>query len=174
MVKEKLARLFESKRFKQVYFILFLLLLILGIYTVVRPEPFLKYGYLGIFLFNLLGGPGTYLVPSLSQKMALLPLALSTAIGMTLNDSMGWVVGQGSTAVFTKGKWTIRAEKVLKKYGVWGLFTLSILPIPYDFVGLVIGYLGASYKTFFWPTFFGKLVRFILIGLGTSWLIAAF
>ncbi|MBI4099533.1 VTT domain-containing protein [Candidatus Microgenomates bacterium] len=174
MTREEPAKFFQSERFRQFYFLLFLVLLIFGLYTIVRPEPFLKYGYFGVFLFNLLGGPGTYLIPSLSQKMSLVPLALSTAIGMTFNDSMGWVVGQASTAVFKKGDWTVRAEQILKKYGVWGLFILSVLPIPYDAIGLAIGYLGASYKIFFWPTLFGKFVRFILIGLGTSWLIAAF
>ena len=174
MFKEELARLFQSKRFRQGYFILFLGLFLFGFYTIVRPEPFLRYGYLGVFLFNLLGGPGTYLIPSLSLKMDLLPLVLATALGMTLNDSMGWIVGQGSTAIFPRGKWAKRAEKVFNQYGVVGLFTLSILPVPYDIVGLVIGYLGAKYRIFFWPTFFGKIVRFTLIGLGTSWLISRF
>lgn len=177
LTKELLEQFRQSKELEQIlnileimkkiYFLVFLLLLILGFYIIIKPEPFLKYGYGGIFIFNILGGFGTYLIPTLSQKMNLFLLALSTALGMTLNDSISWVIGNGGVAIIEKGKWAKKVEKLLTKYGSVALFIISVLPIPYDAIGLISGYLGIQYKNFFLPTFFGKFLRMILIGLGT-------
>jgi membrane protein YqaA with SNARE-associated domain len=144
------------------------------VYIVVDPKPFLKFGYFGIFIFNSVGGLGTYLIPTLSQQFNLVLLSLSTALGMAINDSISWVVGKGSTAIIQRGKWTNHVEVILNKYGSVALFFISALPVPYDAVGLISGYLGIKYRNFFLPTFAGKFIRMILIGLGTAQLIKLF
>lgn len=168
------ANFLESTTFKKAYFVVFLVLLLVGIYIMIEPEPFLKFGYLGIFTFNFLGGLGSYLIPSLSQKMNLIPLSFSTALGMVFNDTISFVVGKGSTAIIQKGKWINRVEKMISKYGSLALFVISPLPVPYDIIGLISGYLGVKYRSFFLATFAGKFLRMILIGIGTKQLIKLF
>lgn len=141
-------------------------------YAVFDPEPFLKFGYFGIFVFNSLGGIGTFLIPPLSSKMNLWLLALATALGMGINDSIAWLAGRGGSEAIYKMKWVPRVEKFLDKYGWKPLFLLSILPLPYDAIGLVLGYLGLDYFKFFVPMVVGKFIRMLLIGFGYQWLIA--
>jgi len=171
---KKLSVFLQSKTFKQIYFVVFLFTLLIGIYIVVDPKPFLKFGYFGIFIFNSIGGLGTYLVPTLSQKLNLVLLSFSTALGMAINDSISWVVGSGGSAIIQRGRWVNRIEKIVNKYGSLSLFIISALPVPYDAIGLISGYLGIKYKNFFLPTFLGKFIRMILIGLGTAQLIKLF
>lgn len=169
-----LANFLESTTFKKAYFVIFLLLFLFGIYIVVDPKPFLKYGYVGIFIFNFLGGLGSYLIPTLSQKMNLISLSFITALGMVCNDTISWIVGKGGTAVIQKGRWANRVEKLINRYGSLTFFVISALPVPYDIIGLIAGYLGIKYRNFSLPTFAGKFLRMMLIGMGTKWLIKLF
>ena len=91
---------------------------------------------------------------------------------MGINDSIAWVTGRGSSEAVYKVKWADKAERFLDKYGWKSLFVLSAIPLPYDAIGLVSGYLGMDYLKFFVPTVFGKFVRVILIGYGYQWLIS--
>lgn len=145
-------------------------MIILSFVIVVEPEPFLRLGYLGVFGFNLIG-PGTLLIPSLSLKMNIVGLAIASALGMSINDSLSWVVGHGGRAIITPSPRSLRIEQSIHKYGVWALFFWSVMPIPFDFVGLIAGYLGFSYKRMFLAAFLGKVARFLTMGIGTNWIV---
>ena len=167
-----LKKILGSTWFKRIYFAISLLLLGIGLYSVINPEPFLKFGYPGIFVFNALGGLGTFLIPTLSSQMNIWLLALATATGMGINDSISWLAGRGGSEAVYKMKWVPRVEKFLDTYGWKPLFVLSVLPLPYDAIGLILGYLGLDYLKFFIPMVVGKFVRVILIGYGYQWLIS--
>ena len=141
----------RSPKFKKLTLILGVLFFILTFFISFNPGPFLKFGYLGVFVFNLFG-PGTLLFPSLVKHMNLIGLAIATTSGMALNDSVSWLVG--------------RSGDVVHKYGSVALFFWSLIPFPYDLIGLIAGYLEFSYKRFLIPTFLGRFIRFILLGLG--------
>ena len=64
-----MKKMLNSNWFKRTYFVISLFLLGVGLYAVVDPQPFIKFGYVGIFVFNTLGGAGTLLIPALSSKM---------------------------------------------------------------------------------------------------------
>ena len=162
---EWLSILLQSKNFKQLSFVFGVIFLVISIFLVVDPKPFLKFGYFGVFLFNLFG-PGTLLIPSLSQYMDVYLLAFASALGMLLNDSVSWIVGENSDVFIPRSKKVEMVEKTIHKYGILALFTWSLIPIPYDVVGFIAGYLGFPYKNFVLPTFFGKFIRFILMGMG--------
>lgn len=130
-----------------------------------KPEPFLRFGYLGIFGFNLFG-PGTLLIFSLAKHFNVYGLAFVSAIGMAFNDSIAWIIGNSGTAVIEKSRKLKTIEKTVQRYGVLALFIWSIIPFPYDLVGFVAGYLGLPYKKYIVPTFLGKFIRIMLIGLG--------
>ena len=167
-----LQKVLNSIWFKRIYFAISLSLLGIGLYSVFDPEPFLKFGYLGIFVFNALGGIGTFLIPTLSSQMNIWFLAFATALGIGINDSTAWLAGRGGSEAIYKMKWVPRVEKFLDTYGWKPLFVLSVLPLPYDAIGLILGYLGLDYLKFFIPMVFGKFVRVILIGYGYQWLIS--
>ncbi len=165
-MRTKLAKLFQSESSKKIILVLGLLFLILTIFISLDPTPFLKFSYLGVFAFNLFG-PGTLLVPSLSRYMNIPLLAFATALGMLLNDSVSWLVGRSSDIVISRPRKFQKIEKTLHKFGPFALFFWSLIPIPYDLIGLIAGYLEFSYKSFVIPTFLGKFVRFLLLGYGT-------
>lgn len=167
-----MKKILNSRWFKRIYFAISLVLLGIGFYSVINPQPFLRFGYVGVFIFNTLGGVGTFLIPTLSSQMNIWLLALATATGMGINDSIAWLAGRGSSEAVYKVKWADKAERFLDKYGWKSLFVLSAIPLPYDAIGLVSGYLGMDYLKFFVPTVFGKFVRVILIGYGYQWLIS--
>lgn len=165
MNKEKWARFFDSKGFKRTIFIFGIVFLFLTTLISTQPEPFLKFRYFGVFVFNLFG-PGTLLIPTLSKYMNVFLLAFSSACGMSLNDSLSWYIGSYSHEIIPHSRKMERIEKSVNKYGFSALFIWSLIPIPYDFIGLVAGYLGFSYRKFILPAFLGKFVRFLLLGLG--------
>ncbi len=165
MNKEKLVKIFQSKTFKKVTLILGILFLVLTGLISFKPDPFLRFGYLGVFVFNLFGA-GTILVFSLARHMNILGLAFFTALGMAFNDSVAWLIGNSGETIIPRSKKTQRIESTVQRYGIFALFVWSLLPIPYDIIGLVAGYLGVSYKRYIIPTFLGKFIRMILIGLG--------
>ena len=167
-----MKKMLNSNWFKRTYFVISLFLLGVGLYAVVDPQPFIKFGYVGIFVFNTLGGAGTLLIPALSSKMNIWLLAFTTATGMGINDSVAWLVGRGGSEAVYKMKWVPRVEKFLDTYGWKPLFVLSVLPLPYDTIGLILGYLGLDYLKFFIPMVVGKFVRVILIGYGYQWLVS--
>jgi membrane protein YqaA with SNARE-associated domain len=167
MLKGGVVNLIQSKIFKTVVFILGVLLLISTVFISINPEPFLKFGYAGVFLFNLFG-PGTLLIPTLSLEMNIPLIALFSATGMTLNDSLSWVVGTIGNDVIPPSSRVERIELKLKKHGAIYLFLWSLIPFPYDIIGFIAGYLDFKYLKFALPTILGKFIRFLVIGYGVT------
>lgn len=164
-MKEKLISIVQSKLFKKITFALGIIFIILTLFISVDPTPFLRFGYLGVFAFNIFGS-GTLLVPFLVKHMNLVLLAAFSSLGMAVNDSVSWFIGATGGTMTQKGKKLERIEESVKKYGVIALFFWSLIPFPYDLVGFVAGYLGMPYVKYIIPTFLGKFIRIILIGLG--------
>ncbi len=165
---KKLAAIFQSKEFKLISLVLSILVWIFTLTLSFNPDTFLKFGYPGIFVFNVVGGVGTFLVPILSRKLNLFLLAAVTALGMAFNDSIAYVVGRSGTVLLSENRKTEKVKESINKYGVVGLFFWSLIPIPYDFIGLVAGLLEFPYKKFLGASFAGKLVRFLLLGAGVN------
>lgn len=142
--------------------------MVLGFIISLDPKPFLKFGYVGIFVFNLFG-PGTILIPTLARHMNVVAVSVVGAVAMGLNDSVSWVIGKSGDIVIPRSKKVERLEKRIHKYGPWSFFFLSMIPIPYDLIGFVAGYLEFNYKAFVIPTILGRMLRFILLGSGVVW-----
>ena len=155
----------RSKEFKRIAFLLGIIFLILTAFISINPQPFLKFGYIGVFAFNLFG-PGTLLIPSLARHMNIFGLAIASALGMALNDSISWSIGSIGHSVIPHSKKVERIEGSLRKHGPPILFFWALIPFPYDLIGLIAGYLGFSYRNFVIPTFLGKFTRFVLLGYG--------
>ena len=157
--------IFHSKPFKIFTLILALIFYLLAFVIAFKPEPFLRFGYLGIFAYNLFG-PGTFLIPVVSRHFAVFGVALATSLGMAINDSVSWLAGKNGDIVFPRGKRVARIETGIKKYGPFALFFWALIPFPYDFIAVIAGYLKLPFKRFLIPTFLGRLLRFLLMGSG--------
>lgn len=162
---KKLTKLFKSSKFKKLMIVLGIIFYFSTFIIAFNPKPFLKFSYVGVFIFSLFG-PGMILVPVLVGKLNIYILAFVVALGMAFNDSVTWLVGKSGDVVLPRSKKIERLEKTINRFGSWALFFWSLIPFPYDLVGLIAGYLQLSYKRFIIPTFFGKFIRFILLGLG--------
>jgi len=156
---------FSSKPFKVFTLVLAVIFYLLAFVIAFAPEPFLKFGYLGLFVFNLFG-PGTFLVPAASRFLSVGGVALVTALGMAINDSVSWLAGKNGDIVFPRGRRVARIEAAIKKYGPFALFFWALIPFPYDFIAVIAGYLKLPFKRFLIPTFLGRLLRFLLMGSG--------
>lgn len=154
----------HSKVFKHITFIVGLSFVILTLFIIIDPRPFLRFGYFGVFLFNLFGGPGMFLIPVLSRHMSVFLLACVSSFGIGVNDSVSWVVGKSGDVIFPKSRKIKEIEGSIQKYGIFALFFWSLIPFPYDVVGIIAGYLGFPYLSYFIPTFLGKFIRFFILG----------
>jgi len=115
------------KAFSLVFALVFYLL---AFVVAFKPEPFLRFGYWGIFAFNLVG-PGMNLIPSASRFFNVLGVALVTALGMALNDAVSWLAGKNGDIVFPRGRRVARIEGYIKKYGPYALLFWALIPFPY-------------------------------------------
>lgn len=155
----------QSKPFKVFTLIFALIFYLLAFVVAFKPEPFLRFGYWGIFAFNLVG-PGMFLIPTASRFFNIIGVAAVTALGMAFNDAVSWLAGKNGDIVFPRGKRIARIEAAIKKYGPLALLFWALIPFPYDFIAIIAGYLKLPFKRFLVPTFLGRLIRFILIGTG--------
>lgn len=161
----RIEQLSKSDKLRKVLTICGFIFIILTFLIVLKPEPFLRMGYAGIFLFNLIG-PGTFLIPILVRQYNLYAISVLTAAGMAVNDSVSWFVGRSSRNWTPNTKYLQLLEHTVDKYGVWALFFWALIPFPYDIIGFIAGFLKISYSRFITPTFIGRLIRFILMGYG--------
>lgn len=145
--------------------------ILLTVVITLNPEPFLKFGYFGVFVFNLFSGPGMFLLPVLARRMNVVALAFFSALGMAFNDTVSWAVGANGEEILPAGEKVEKVRKGIQKYGPWALLGWSLIPFPYDLIGLVAGYMKIPYWKYLLPTFSGKFIRFLLIssGIVTLW-----
>lgn len=165
MTIDKIVFFLNSRDFKRFVFLAGIVFLILTAFISVNPKPFLKFGYAGVFVFALFG-PASLLIPILAPHMNVWGLAVVTAIGMAINDSVSWLIGSFGHSIIPHSQKVERLENSLKKFGTPALFFWALIPFPYDLIGFIAGYLGFTYKSFVTPTFLGRFIRFILMGFG--------
>lgn len=166
-LQKNLVKVVKSRTFKTITIVLGLILFIITGFLAIDPTPFIKFGYIGVFIYCLFG-LGTLIVPLLAASMNIYLLATVAALGNAFNDSVSYLIGKSAEDLISKHKRTPGIKKNIEKFGMYYLFLLSLIPFPYDFIGVIVGYLEYPYRKFLLATFLGKVVRFILIGWGIS------
>ncbi len=162
----KLNQFLQTKLGKKLTLSLGVFFYMLVFIAFVYPKPFIQAGYLGMFVFSLLG-PATLVVPLLARHFDPLTLSLVAAIGMTINDTFVWFIGRSGDLIFPRTSKVIRFEKHIQKYGVLALFFWSLVPFPNDFIAIIAGYLEVPIKKFAFPVFIGRLIRLYIVATGT-------
>lgn len=163
-----MQKIIVSDFVNRLLFIVGVIFVILTVVISLDPTHFIRFGYPGVFVFNLFG-PGTLLIPLVANHFNLVLLAGVSALGMSLNDSIVYFVGRSGQSVVKPGKRSDWLRQWIVRSGKLGLFVFSLLPIPIDLIGGTVGYLSLPYSYFIGPTFAGKFLRFLAIGLIVTW-----
>ncbi|MFQ5647643.1 MAG: VTT domain-containing protein [Candidatus Aenigmatarchaeota archaeon] len=146
------------------------------------------WGYLGIFLVNLVGSASIiFPVPAFFVTFAMGAVfnpwlvGLAAAIGAALGELTGYLIGFAGKEVAEKkhSKWLKRAHKWAEKRGVFPLILVfAATPLPDDVTGVIAGLIDYDWRKFLLAAFIGKLIMGLALAwggfFGLSWALQAF
>lgn len=164
-MQNKTVEIITSSKFQNIFKFLGILFIILTFFISVSPESFIGFGYIGIFIFNVVSS-SFLIMPILIEKFNFFLLIFFSALGNIPNTAINYFVGASSNTLFSNNKFILKIKKFMKRYGLFGVFILSLIPFPLDINGLMSGYLGIPFKKYIVVSFMGKLLIFALVGLG--------
>jgi len=147
-----------------------------------RIEQIGAYGYPGVFLISVLGSATIILpAPSLAVVFALgsslnpLLVGLAAGLGEALGELTGYLAGYSGSAVIEDRERYAQLERLERRYGVWVIFVLSVIPNPiFDLAGIAAGMLKFPIQRFFIACWAGKTIKTILVALAGAGAWSAF
>jgi uncharacterized membrane protein YdjX (TVP38/TMEM64 family) len=135
--------------------------------------------------FGSLGYPGIFLVAMLSNATVLIPLPgimLTTAMGAVFNpfwvaiaagtgaglgEFSGYMVGFSGRELVKRTQWHEKVEGWIKKYGVWVILFMAIIPNPaFDLVGFSAGVLKMPIWKFLLGAIAGNILKMMMFAYG--------
>lgn len=159
--------------------LLFVIVITAGLFFCVRnPEIVTKlksYGYFGAFLIGLIGNasvliPGIVL-PILTGWGVLLYLqfglvapvmvGLAGGAGAAIGELTGYMAGYSGRGVVERIKLYNRLVEWLKKWGVWAIFILSLVPFFFDLAGIAAGALRFPLWKFILACWLGRTLLYV-------------
>jgi membrane protein YqaA with SNARE-associated domain len=139
-------------------------------------EVAVTWGYLGIFLVNLIGSatiifpiPAFLVVFIFGAILNPWLVGISAAFGAALGEVVGYAVGLGGKKVIEKKyeKWLKKANKWMEKHRAFFIVTLfAATPLPDDILGIFCGAIKYDLKKFFLASLTGKLIMNLSLALG--------
>jgi len=143
------------------------------------------FGYFGIFLLSIIGN-ATIILPLPSILTAYLGggifnpflVGVIAALGATIGELTGYLAGYGGRTIIEDPKKLEKIENWMKKYGLWTIFVLAVIPNPlFDLAGIASGMLKVPVWKYFLVTWAGKTIKFLgfsYLGAGSFKLIEKF
>lgn len=146
------------------------------------------YGYIGIFLVNLIGSATIFLpIPSaafvFTSGIFLNPLLVGIigGLGSAIGEFTGYALGLGGRVALKK-RWKKQIdniEKLFEKYGwFFVIFIFAATPLPDDIAGIAAGILKYPVKKYFLAVLIGKIVLHLVIAYagfyGLHWILHYF
>ena len=130
-----------------------------------------RYGYPGLFLINLLSSatlllpvPGLALAFAAGSSFSPLLVGLATGSGATLGELTGYLAGFSGRGVIENQAQYERMRGWMKRYGLWIIFLLSLVPNPlFDIAGITAGALRIRVWKFLLVTWAGKVLKSALV-----------
>lgn len=122
-------------------------------------------GYTGYFFLSCLG-VSTYTLPFLVHKLDPMLLVLIGSFGLTLDEFFAWYAGSTSDTLDDSNRWYRKIQAFVKRYGLYAIFGLSLLPLPgglYAVSDFAAGHFRIPFHTFFLVSFLGRFVRTAII-----------
>jgi len=133
------------------------------------------FSYFGFFILGLISS-STIFIPFpipiyfpivFSEKLGLNPIisAFFAALGSSFGETTSYFIGKGITITLLKKeeKKYKKYVKIFEKYGDVLIFLFASLPLPFDTIGIISGFLKYDIKKFLIFTFVGKLVKMLII-----------
>ena len=138
-----------------------------------RIQALRQYGYLGVFLISLMGNATIILpAPSLAAVFAIgavlnpVWVGLAAGIGEALGELTGFLAGYGGRAVVEDRAAFQRLECWVRRYGLWVIFVLSVIPNPFfDLAGIAAGMLRFPLWQFLLSCWAGKTLKTMAFAL---------
>ena len=138
-----------------------------------------SFGLLGIFLINLIGSITLFLpAPGFATVVAggflynPIIVAIIAALGSTIGDMVGYVLGRSGKEVFIKKDsfWFNIFKETFHKFGAVIIILLSFIPNPlFDGIGIFAGLFAYSPIKFFIYVLIGRFLRNLLLaGIGAA------
>ncbi|MBI4301939.1 MAG: VTT domain-containing protein [Chloroflexi bacterium] len=135
------------------------------------------YGYIGVFLINLIGSGAVVLpVPGLAAVftggLLLDPwiVALLAGTGMALGEITGYALGYGGQVVLENWKGYPRMKEWMRHRGDITLVIASLIPNPlFDAVGIVAGALRFPLWRFLVMVWVGKTLKSLVVAYLGAW-----
>jgi membrane protein YqaA with SNARE-associated domain len=139
-----------------------------------RAQQFARYGYPGIFVISLLASativlpaPSLAVVSVMGSVLNPLWVGLSAGAGEALGEMTGYLAGYSGRAVIENRAHYDRMVWWTRKYGLWVILVLSIIPNPFfDLAGIAAGALKIPLVRFVVVCWIGKSIKTVLFALG--------
>jgi membrane protein DedA with SNARE-associated domain len=133
-----------------------------------------EWGYVGLFLVAFFASaamfapvPGLIFLAASAKVMDPLAAGLIFAVGASLGELSGYLVGSRGQGVIQKTKWHERMERWMLKYGGIVIVILGFIPnVLIDVAGMVAGALKMPWYRFLFWVFLGKVPKCLLITFG--------
>ncbi len=181
-----------SKKWILITVILTIIVLAIGWLVLNKQKFFISlmktYGYLGIFLVNLIGS-STIIFPlpssivTFTAGAVLNPffVGLFSGLGSAIGEFTGYALGFGGRKVIEKKykKDIKKTERLFQKYGGFLIIVLfAATPLPDDVVGIIGGTLKYPLKKFFIASLIGKTILNLILAYGgfygINWILNVF
>ena len=139
-----------------------------------------RYGYLGVFLINLVGHATIVLpVPAFAVTFAMggtlpspLLVGLLAGLGAGLGELSGYLAGYSGRGIVEHRErydWIVRQ---MGRYGGWFVFVLALIPNPvFDMAGIAAGALRFPVRSFLLACIPGKTIRMTLLAFAGAGLL---
>jgi uncharacterized membrane protein YdjX (TVP38/TMEM64 family) len=135
-----------------------------------------SYGYVGIFLINLISSasivlplPGSAFVFALGAVIDPLFVGIAAGAGAAIGETTGYLLGIGGGKLI-RMKWNKQVEKIEKLFAKYGgfviLFLFAATPLPDDIAGVVAGVLKYPVKKYFIAVLMGKIALSVALAYG--------
>jgi uncharacterized membrane protein YdjX (TVP38/TMEM64 family) len=133
-----------------------------------------RYGYPGIFLFNLLASatlilpvPGVLVTSLLGGVFNPFWVAIAAGTGAAIGELSGYLAGFGGQRVAERTPMYERMEGWMKRYGNWAILVLAFIPNPFfDMAGMIAGALRMNVLRFWFWCLLGKILKMLLFAYG--------
>ena len=143
-----------------------------------RLAALASYGYVGLFLLNvaasatlILPVPGLALAFAAGGSFAPIGVGLAVGGGSTIGELTGYLAGYSGRGVVENQAQYQRVQGWMRRYGLWVIFVLALIPNPlFDVAGLICGVLHIPVWKFLLAAGAGKILKATLIaylGAGT-------
>jgi len=138
-------------------------------------EDFLRHGYLGVFVVNLLTCasilfpvPGEAVNVAGGASLNPFSVALVATIGATIGEMTAYLAGILGRSVFLRGysdKY-VNAQGWMDRHGALAVFLFALIPmLLYDLIGIVAGATRYNLPKFIAATFGGRFLRCLIEAL---------